>query len=227
MSLTEQQVAQLNAQYGEEYVKEAAARLEEVNDAYLYGFSKFAAEVADAKDKEDAEEKEEKEERKMDEESEKKAAELGAFIERGFFDGLRKLGSDRYGDELHYLAPYVQQKIAEEGETKKRDPHYLRRSLLGNPLSSAIAAPWGRKMEAHGQAAGHSVGEAAVGGLGGAAIGAGIGALAGLLKGKGNAGAGATAGALLGGGLGAFGGRLHGDLGRRGTEIHNEAYDKK
>lgn len=106
----------LSTDFGEEIEKLAAEQVEACQEAYAYGCEKLAAEAAEEMDKEDKKEddKEDKKE-KMDGESEKAAAELGAFIERGFFDGLRKLGSERHGDEFHYIAPYVEQKIAAAG----------------------------------------------------------------------------------------------------------------
>jgi hypothetical protein len=121
MNLTQEQADLLNTDFGEEIEKEASVRAQAISECYNYGLEKIAAEVADKMDEEEKEEKkEEKEEhheKKMDEESEKAAAELGAFIERGFFDGLRKLGSERHGDEMHYLVPYLQEKVA-KGKAK-------------------------------------------------------------------------------------------------------------
>jgi hypothetical protein len=111
----------LNTDFGPEIEKLAAEQVQACKDAYNYGCEKLAAEAAEEMDKEEKEsKKEDKEEKKekMDEESEKAAAELGSFIERGFFDGLRKLGSERHNDEFHYLAPYVEQKIAAAGAEK-------------------------------------------------------------------------------------------------------------
>jgi hypothetical protein len=234
MNLTQQDAQLLSTQFDEETEKLAEAKANSIQEAYLYGLEKIAKEVADERDEEDKKEESKKEE-KMDEESEKAAAELGAFIERGFFDGLRKLGSERHGDEGFYLEPFITSKLAAEvSESTKKDPHYIRRILLGNSLSAGIAAPWGRKMEAMGQARGHSSGEALVGGAGGAVAGGAIGALGGLghaLATKGLKGKGALAGAALGAGagglLGSAIGGIHGDLGARGTQIHREAYDKK
>lgn len=116
--LTNEDKALLNTNFGEEIEKIAAQRATAINEAYAYGFSKIAKEAADEKDKEDKENEgkdNDKKEEKMDEESEKAAAELGAFIERGFFDGLRKLGSERHGDEMHYIAPFILEKAAAAG----------------------------------------------------------------------------------------------------------------
>jgi len=230
MELTQQDKELLNTKFDEETEKIAAQRAGAIQEAYAYGLEKLAKDVADERDEEDKKEKEkghEKKEDKMDEESEKAAAELGAFIERGFFDGIRKLGSERHGDEGYYLEPFIMQKIAATDAAK--DPHYLRRALLGNSISSAIEAPWGRKMEAMGQAAGHAQGETAVGAAGGAAAGGALGALGGLghaafkgaPKGKG-ALAGAALGALGGGVLGSVAGSLHGNFGSRATQIHRD-----
>lgn len=95
-----------------EFDKVAAEQVALIDEMYTTGFNKLANETADWLDKLAEEEAEKEEEDKMDEEGEKTAAALGAWTERGFFDGLRKLGSDRYGDELHYLYPFLEEKIA-------------------------------------------------------------------------------------------------------------------
>lgn len=114
--LSQQEEALLNIDFGPELEKMAADRAAAITDAYDYGFEKHAAAVAAEFDKlaeeEEDEDEDEDEDEEMDEESEKAAAELGAFIERGFFDGLRKLGAERHNDELHYIMPYVMQKVA-------------------------------------------------------------------------------------------------------------------
>lgn len=113
--LSPQDQALVNTDFGdmdkvaEEMVKEAA-------ECYDRGFEKTALEIADGLDKAAKEEKEDKEEEEeLDHESEKKAAELAAFYERGVFDGLAKLGEARYGDEMHYFWPFIEEKIASEG----------------------------------------------------------------------------------------------------------------
>ena len=63
--------------------------------------------------KEDEEEDEEK--KASDDEFEKAAAELGSFIERGMFDTLTKLGSERHEDPMHYFYPYIEEKVAAKG----------------------------------------------------------------------------------------------------------------
>jgi len=101
-----------------EFDKIAEEQMAIADEMYTVGFTKLAAETADYLDamfEKVAEDKKEEKEEELDEESEKKAAELGAFIERGYFDGLRKLGAERHGDELAYLLPFVEEKIAAKG----------------------------------------------------------------------------------------------------------------
>lgn len=112
------------------------------------------------------------------------------------------------------------EKAAEENP----EGHHLRRYLLTNPISSAIEAEPGKKMEAFGEAfkhqMGHTVKGMGIGGLGGA----GIGALTSIARAgrvdpqlmKLLAGVGALGGAQLGGTVGA----LIGQHGRKGSEIH-------
>src|SRR5688572_1798221 len=98
--------------------KEAAARVQLSQEMYATGFHKLATETADWLDKaaEEAEKEEKKEkDEDLDEESKTASAELGDFIERGYFDGLRKLGSERHGNELHYIIPFIEARVAEEG----------------------------------------------------------------------------------------------------------------
>jgi len=102
-----------------EFEKEAAAELALADDMYVAGYEKLAAETADyldqlySMDKEASEEA--PEESYLDDASEKTAHDLGSFIERGYFDGLRKLGSERYGDEMAYLYPFMEEKVAAAG----------------------------------------------------------------------------------------------------------------
>jgi len=101
-----------------DFDKVAAQQLEEASDCYNQGFEKFAADAADAQDEADEMDKQASEyedESGLTPEQEKVAAQLGAITEKGFFDGLCKLGSERHGDEMHYLWPYIEQKIAQEG----------------------------------------------------------------------------------------------------------------
>jgi hypothetical protein len=101
-----------------DFDKVAAQQFEEASDCYNQGFEKFAAEAADAQDEADEMDKKASElepESLLTPEQEKVAAELGAITEKGFFDGLCKLGSERHGDEMHYLWPFIEQKIAQEG----------------------------------------------------------------------------------------------------------------
>jgi len=237
-----------------DFDKVAAQQLEEASDCYNQGFEKFAAEAADAQDEADEMDKQASEyedESILTPEQEKVAAELGAITEKGFFDGLCKLGSERHGDEMHYLWPYIEQKIAQEGaayaleraadqlakiageaEDKDKDKHRLRRALLGNPISAAVEAKKGRKLDAFSNAVGHSgvesVRGAGVGGLAGAGVGALVGGVKGALKGGGRKGAlrgaaaGASSGGVIGGGSGGYLGALKGHFDSRADEIHSE-----
>jgi hypothetical protein len=118
LSQEEQQL--LNTDFGD-LEKEAAARLQQVEEMYGYGHDKLASEIADGIDElvkvaeEEEKEEEDEDEGKMDDESEKSAAEFGAFIERGVFDGLSKLGSDRHNDPMYYFYPFMEEKIAAGG----------------------------------------------------------------------------------------------------------------
>jgi hypothetical protein len=104
-----------------DFEKEAAAEVALAQDMYETGFSKLATETADYLDsllEKVAEEKEDDKEDDADEETKKTASDLGAFIERGFFDGLCKLGQERHNDETYYLVPYLEEKVAENARFK-------------------------------------------------------------------------------------------------------------
>lgn len=100
--------------------KVAAGLVKQATECYEYGHDKIALEIADGLEKAAADEAAalavaEKTAGEVDPEFEKAAAELGAFTERGTFDGLAKLGQERYGDEMAYFYPFVEQKIAQAG----------------------------------------------------------------------------------------------------------------
>lgn len=111
LSAADQQL--LNTDLGE-IEKVAAERVAIADEMYAVGFSKLASETADELDALIAMEKdaEEAEDLQLDDATEKLAYDLSAFIERGFFDGLCKLGSERHGDEMAYLYPFLEEKIA-------------------------------------------------------------------------------------------------------------------
>jgi len=134
--------------------KQAAAQLEQARVMYETGFHKLATEIADQLDAEAAASEKQASEEYLDSESEKVAAELGAFIERGQFDGLRKLGSDRHGNEWHYLLPFVEEKVASAGAGAAL-------KAFGKKLKdhAGSAADYGKKMKDHaGSAADKAVG---------------------------------------------------------------------
>jgi hypothetical protein len=99
--------------------KVAEGMVKQATECYERGYEKTAAEIADNVDKLAEESKKEEEEEKKEHEEhpehEKAAAELGAIYERGVFDGLAKLGSDRHGDPMHYFWPFIEEKVAAAG----------------------------------------------------------------------------------------------------------------
>lgn len=97
--------------------KEASAEITMAQELYSAGFSKFASETAEAleklaKEEKDEEEEEHEHEKKLDEGQKKEASARGAFIAKGYIDGLMKLGKDNYQDEYAYLYPFIEEKIA-------------------------------------------------------------------------------------------------------------------
>jgi hypothetical protein len=241
----------LNTDLGE-VEKVAAENIALADEMYAHGFNKLAQEAADSLEAAYAAAASEKvaSEETLDAESEKIATDLSAFIERGFFDGLRKLGSERYGDEAAYLRPFIEEKIAEAGAAAALakvagdtpEGHYIRRGLLGNALSSAIEAKPGEKLKAYGDAYSNSVkktlGGAGKGLVGGSAVGGLAGAAHGAIKTPGNAKtkalaalAGAGKGALLGAGAGTaaggLGGSLQGAFGSDASKIHGKYSENK
>lgn len=112
-----------------------------------------------------------------------------------------------------------------KGAEAKEGPegHHIRRMFLGNPISSAIEAKKGKKMQAFGHAYGHHLAETGKG-LG---VGALAGGAAGLLasavtKGRIAPHRGAGIGALGGGYLGAAAGALKGNHGAEASNIHGK-----
>jgi len=114
--LSAEDQALLNTDLGS-FEKEAAARLDLCNQMYEVGFNKLAAETADSYDTYFAKVAEEAVGNTiaLDPESEKVAQELASFIEKGYVDGLRKLGQERHGDEAAYLMPFMEEKVAAKG----------------------------------------------------------------------------------------------------------------
>lgn len=97
------------------FEKEAAEQAAVASEMYDTGFFKLASETADYLEELYSQEKVAEEAIALDDESEKIAQECGAFIERGFFDGLMKLGQERYNDPMAYIMPFVEEKVAAEG----------------------------------------------------------------------------------------------------------------
>jgi hypothetical protein len=114
-------------------------------------------------------------------------------------------------------------KEAKKEVGKGKEPHYVRRALLGTPISAAVEAKKGKKLRAFGETYLHSLKEGLKGLGAGGAGGAGLGALAGLLsKGKLKPGAGALYGGALGGGAGSVVGGVKGQFERKATELHGK-----
>ena len=111
MKLSREEQALLETQFPAEIEKQAAAEVNAAVDLYSMGFEKMAAQAADVFDA-PVEEEVETEKIAFDEEMEKAAQERAAFIARGYIDGLIKEGSERHGDELHYLYPFIAEKLA-------------------------------------------------------------------------------------------------------------------
>jgi len=167
----------VNTEFAPELEKEAAAEVMVANEMYDAGFSNLAVATADEIDKlaaeDEKEDKEKDKEEKMDEEGEKRAADLSAFIERGYFDGLRKLGMERHGDENAYLYPFIQVKLAETAPAAAASLGAKMKGLFGKAKSAvgsaagagkdkAIAAA--KKMHEVGKKGGyHAAGGAAAG----------------------------------------------------------------
>ncbi len=105
--------------------------------------------------------------------------------------------------------------------------HYVRRAILGNPVSAAVEAAPGERLNAFGEASGHHMAETLRGTGQGAVLGGGLGAAGGLALGALNRGQPLKAmgyGAAIGGGAGAVlgnvVGQLRGQFGSEASRIH-------
>lgn len=117
--LSVEEQALVNTTFPAELEKEASEQVKVAQELYSTGFSKFAAETAETLEKlAEEEEKEEpkEDEKKLDDEQKKEAAARGAFIARGYIDGLKKLGTEKYQDENAYLYPFINEKLANMGK---------------------------------------------------------------------------------------------------------------
>lgn len=113
LSPEDQKIATMD--FPAEMEKEAMDKIAMTQELYQTGMNKLAMETAKEMDEADeAEKKEESEkpENKLDEGEKKEAAARGAFIARGYIDGLRKEGAANHGDEFHYLYPFIAEKVA-------------------------------------------------------------------------------------------------------------------
>lgn len=173
--LTPEQQELVNTDFGEEMEKEAAAELKQANDLYTVGFTKFAAEAAESMDKaedkakeESGEKEKEEAEKKLSEEEKKEAAARGAFIAKGYMDGLMKLGEQNHQDKYHYLAPFLEEKFAAKGKAAKAIWSKL---FAGGKAGKSARGAALKKSKAIARKYGPAAGAAAGGGLVGGALG--------------------------------------------------------
>lgn len=168
--LSAEQQKLLNTNFGPELEKIAAEQAKIAQEMYAKG-QDIALNIADAMDKEAAEKvaSENQSQALEDAQAEKTAAQMGAFIERGQFDGLRKLGSERHGNEWHYIYPFVEEKVAAAGASaamgKFRNFMASKAKQVGKDVTKAVKANPGKAMGAA------AAGGAAAGAAGGYAAG--------------------------------------------------------
>lgn len=139
--LSAEDQALVKTDFGTDLEKVASEQAAVIQEMYQTGFDKLATAAADDMDKA-AEQTKIASESELDGEQEKTASELGSFIERGFYDGLRKLGADRHGNEMHYLMPFVEEKVAEAGahSAMKAFGGKVMAHLRGAPMKANVAA---------------------------------------------------------------------------------------
>lgn len=150
--LSPEDQALLNTDFGE-FDKIAEEKVAIANEMYLHGFNDLASSTADEFDKLAAmagSYKDEEEEK--DAASDEAASELGALIERGFFDGLKKLGSERHGDTMHYIYPFIEEKVAALGAAAASQKFFKKAaaaSAAGGMFSKGVKAvkSWGKSLE--------------------------------------------------------------------------------
>ena len=99
----------LGTEFPAELEKEAASEVAIFAEMYDTGFEKIAVQIADSMD---AAAQAAAAEVTLSKEAEERAQELAIPTERGTFDGLRKLGQERHGDEWFYIHPLVMEKEA-------------------------------------------------------------------------------------------------------------------
>ena len=98
---------------------------------------------------------------------------------------------------------------------KESEKHYVRRAFLGTPISGAIEAKKGKKLETFGTGALHQLKNMGAGGVLGGLAGAGLG-------GAGGGRTGAMIGGLTGMNTGSTLGSLKGQFDRKSSEIHGK-----
>lgn len=180
--LSPEDQALVKTDFGAELEKQAAAEVAEAQELYAMGFEKMAAADAEAMDKEkEEEEKEEanKPEKKLNEEQKKEASAKGAFIARGYIDGLMEKGASLHQDPLHYLYPAIAEVLVKEGADAGKVSEFLgnikKKVSEGAAKAKESASAAAAKAKEHAGAAASKVTEA-VKTHPKSAIGAGIGA---------------------------------------------------
>lgn len=162
--LTAEQQKLLKTDFGPELEKVASNQAKVAKEMYAKG-QEIAVNIADQMDKEAAEKVASADYQLDDPEMEKRAAEMGRFIERGQFDGLRKLGSDRHGNEWHYIYPFVEEKVANAAAkgalNKFRNFMASKAKQVGKNVTQAVKKSPGKAL---GAAAGTGAAAGAAGG---------------------------------------------------------------
>jgi len=143
--LSPEDQALVNTDFGE-LDKIAEEKVAVATEMYSHGFNDLAEATADEFDKLASAEAEE-EELEKDAASDAASAELGALIERGYFDGLKKLGSERHGDSMHYIYPFVEEKVAALGATAATNKYFEK--VAANIFQKAWKGTknWGKSLE--------------------------------------------------------------------------------
>lgn len=110
--LSVEQQKLLKTDFGSDIEKTASAQAKVAKEMYDRG-SEIAVKIADAMDKEAADQEKQAGDHSLEDAGQEKlAAQMGAFIERGQYDGLQKLGHERHGNKWHYVTPFVEEKVA-------------------------------------------------------------------------------------------------------------------
>lgn len=108
----------VNTDFGADLEKQAAEEIAEAVELYNMGFEKLAAEDVKAVEEEEKKKEEEEENdpvNKLTEGQKKEASAKGAFIAKGYLDGLMEKGASLHQDPYHYLYPALEEILVKEG----------------------------------------------------------------------------------------------------------------